>query len=659
MFAETVHEEPLHRDSSLCFLAQQASERSRSVPERFAQAVREAVSAGELDVHAAMEASACSGGPCPGVPCTGGEQDLGSVGRASGIPAMHDLCSAAHAARTARNSLRQLVAALASTSGTLQEQSARFGNGHKQEGGTAESLVSVSSIVDAMRAKVHQDIAKLKIHRASAMLRHLPYEDLRTARAPGVPPRRQSSQAKQDVPCDLTPRLRLQAGAQKFVRAVALSTSNPGGCSREGECVALVLDEGFVEIWEQDSFNWHLAAKAQVPPPHLPCASAAFSLDGLNLWLVLSDPVVEDASARASARVVLFARISMGPLEMVAAAAPLPGIRISGPVPLQEADGNNVVAAAFHLVSCASSSRMTTSSEVHTFMWRRRASALVPVAVRTTGERPRIDAFAQVVCFEVGWQKLVAVPHAAIPVVAGLWSLPTIVPGQQNQAGARANRDTASEGKRTFAERWRLAIWVRERARERGGASELQVRSGAGQCLAVLPLEPGVACLSVPSQGHCPVEMLSRLCIAADPPPFVVLTERLKSGGSHPAECIVSIAAVDATAIAASIETGTTVGCGTAHIASAATTAHKVYLLQMRPLYSMGMPSVDIEVVSFCEGLLGCRSTATTYVVDWQHLCTHRLPQGWLPLAVGPTTIVALLPRRPEVGSELVFLEPY
>merc|ERR1719282_1791046 len=53
-------------------------------------------------------------------------------------------------------------------------------------------------------------------------------------------------------------------------------------------------------------------------------------------------------------------------------------------------------------------------------------------------------------------------------------------------------------------------------------------------------------------------------------------------------------------------------------------------------------PSGPIESLSTSSGLLGVRTGAGIFVVDWQQLRTHPLPNGWLPLAIAPQLILLL-----------------
>jgi len=611
--------------------------RSICVPEQFAQAVREAVHAGELHATAPLlavpqRASNRLGSNELQTAVVGNERMPGNAANTDSIAVLQKLSSAAIAARAVRNSLRQLVGALTSTSAATQARST-----------TPDGSIDIHSIthgasIDALRAKVHQDMARLRVHGPPS-----------EARAPGAPPRARPPPQGDAAPRDLAARLRLKAGAGKSVLAV--------GCSTESKHVAVVISSGTVEIWEQDPFSWHLAAKADVPlPSHGACAAATLSPCGLRLWLALGSAGgtgrYSQARLSPSCQVVLLARVSLGPLRVVAATPCMLGSFLAKPVSLQEIGGHVAAAVAFHqeesmLCADAVAEVHKQADTVRVFLWKQRASsstifadAGASLVTESAGDRgSAAPDFDDAILFEVFPQRLASsAPQAAtLGLIEGAWVLPAVLTAPPLKATAGpACGDTGCGGGFDVAGCWRLAVCVREMATQ---LAEVQVRSGRGECLAVLPLGDGVSCLAVPLQGNCPADMLGRLHISADPPPFVVLTECCKSEGSHAVECIVSIAAVDASA-------------GAPIAVQMGAVSREIQLLQTRPLYSVGLPAPCVEVLSISESLVGCRSsTASSYIIDWQQFRAHRLPRGWLPLGVSPSTVVALLPPSLEVSD--------
>lgn len=609
------------------------------VPGKFAQAVREAVHAGELRANAHLLADPQS---AP-INSDGNElQDADVVAvtatlskkrthgstanNTDNVAKLNELSSAAIAARAVRNSLRQLVGALSSTSAATQARSATL------NGSIDMNSITHGASLDALRAKIHQDMARLRIHGAPSQ-----------ARAPGPPPRMRPPQLGDAAPRDLAPRFRLRAGAGKSVLAAA--------CSAESKHVAVVISSGVVEIWEQDPFSWHLAAKADLPlPSQGACAAATLSPCGLRLWLALGGTGRNgETKSSTSCQVMLLARVSLGPLRVVAATACVPGQFLARPVPLQEIGGHVAAAVAFHQEESGISADTVANVQkqadvVRVFLWKQRASSSTIFAddgASLVGESASdrgsaAPDFDDAIVFEVFPQRLASSAHSAtLGLIEGAWVLPAVLePPPAKVTAALACGDMGGGGF-DVAGCWRLAICIREMATQ---LAEVQVRSGRGECLAVLPLGDGVSCLAVPLQGNCPADMLGRLHISADPPPFVVLTECCVSEGSHAVNCVVSIAAVDASPSApVPVQMGAV--------------RREMQLLQTRPLYSFGLPSPCVEVLAVSENLVSCRSSTTAgYIIDWQQLRAHRLPRGWLPLGVSPSAVVALLLQSMELS---------
>mmetsp|Transcript_126787 Transcript_126787/g.253493 ORF Transcript_126787/g.253493 Transcript_126787/m.253493 type:complete len:713 (+) Transcript_126787:82-2220(+) len=636
-----VASETTRHGSSSASRPRESASRSICVPEKFAQAVREAVHAGELHDNAPFFAdppnARHNSSSTELQAAVVGKRTPDSTVNADSIAMLHELSSAALAARAVRNSLRQLVGALTSTSAATQTRSVT------QDGSIDMHSITHGASIDALRAKVHQDMARLRVHGAPS-----------DARAPGAPPRMRSPQTVEAAPRDLAPRFRLRAGAGKFVLAAS--------CSAESKHVAIVISTGTVEIWEQDPFSWHLAARADVPlPSHGACAAATLSPCGLRLWLALGDTGGTAGSGQArlspspSCQVVLLARVSLGPLCAVAATPFMLGSFLARPVSLQEIGGHVAAAVAFHqeesmLSTNAAADVQKQADTVRVFRWKQRAASSTMFAdggASLEGEfagegGPAVPDFDDAISFEVFPQRLASsAPQAAtLGSIEGAWVLPAVLTGPPMKASAGlACGDTGGGGVFDVADCWRLAVCVREMTTQ---LAEVQVRSGRGECLAVLPLGDGVSCLAVPLQGNCPADMLGRLHISSDPPPFVVLTECCKSEGSHAVECVVSIAAVDAFA-------------GAPRPLQVGAVSREMQLLQTRPLYSFGLPAPCADVLSISESLVGCRSsTAASYIVDWQQLRAHRLPRGWVPLGVSPSTVVVLLPQPTEISSAIL-----
>lgn len=168
-----------------------------------------------------------------------------------------------------------------------------------------------------------------------------------------------------------------------------------------------------------------------------------------------------------------------------------------------------------------------------------------------------------------------------------------------------------------------------------GACGELQVRSCSGDVLARLPLTSEVRHLVVPPQGLCPAEATASFGAGASPlPPFVALAER---GGQERAEWAVAVV-----------------------VAERPAAEGLPMSLRVKPLLVVYVPAPCTEVTGICGSLVACRAAGSApYLLDWQHGCTHPLPSGrWLPVAVGPSTVV--LRGRPEPGAEeeLLLLEP-
>uniref|UniRef100_A0A7S0BC95 Uncharacterized protein n=1 Tax=Pyrodinium bahamense TaxID=73915 RepID=A0A7S0BC95_9DINO len=657
-----------------------AQERGYDLQSKFAHAMQEALAAEKMHLPGAHETYSCKSvlAPTPGhenALLDTGRETPGAAILQSPTP-LQELRHAARAARAARSSLRRLVAALGAAAGTppvpgtsVAGTPAAWGDG------------PVPSLLEALRARAQRDLAGLSTAKAAA-LPSMPSSSLPPGLPAALPRAPQPAVSTQSallfgaaagdggpVAADLAPRLRLRAGPSERVLSVALAMGGSVGIggSGVGAAVAVVLSGARVEFWARDPFNWHFAAAVPVTLPPSAEASAVFSADNSCLWVLVTRPDNQGAPAafETHAQLSLFSCTPMDRPSLVAA-TPCVGSVMSGPVPLQGPAEVGLFGAALVLAGggqpqadihtartiCGPTPRTAPAPWLRLFTWQRPSppghgtpaavggapSPLLPPGVLT-----------EAAAFSVARQRPPPAPGvAAAPSsvgVAGLWALAAVAHGTGAGAPAPAAwpGGAAREGgaaRREIARQWRLAAWVHE-GEKAEGAGELQVLSGTGECLAVLPLESGVSCLAVPSHESCPLEMLTRLCISADPPPFVVITERSKAPGQALAECIVSIAAVDAM-------------CKDGDVA----TLSEPRLLQLRPLYAVPVPAAAVEVVASSEGLLGCRGEATNYVLDWQQLCTHRLPKNLLPVLVGPSVIVVLRTASPDVVPELVFLEP-
>eukprot|EP00927_Polykrikos_kofoidii_P054659 TRINITY_DN49046_c0_g1_i1.p1 TRINITY_DN49046_c0_g1~~TRINITY_DN49046_c0_g1_i1.p1 ORF type:complete len:809 (+),score=150.18 TRINITY_DN49046_c0_g1_i1:159-2585(+) len=301
------------------------------------------------------------------------------------------------------------------------------------------------------------------------------------------------------------------------------------------------------------------------------------------------------------------------------------------------------------------------SSLVHIFVWTRGGLAetatfpVTPIQTRAGG-RP-------------AWTAASPSSNSNLDRLDGFWPLASAEPlSEANVAEAPSMLPSplpaaAATPNAVVAARWRIALWIRLGSFGGGCGSELHLRSGNGECLAWMAIGPECLALTVPPQSSAPADVLARLGLVGvdqieqhqqqamqtrqqqhQQPLLPFLVVALSSQG----EWLVAAAA----AAEASPPTGS---------------VPRPMSLQLRRLggsSSSGAPPPPSRACGFVtiptssEGFLGCWQSTVGgnagannghengvscrrgYVLDWQQLRAHVLPDGWRPCAVGLNVII-------------------
>jgi len=569
------------------------------------------------------------------------------VGDAAGLAEVDDLGSAAIAARAARDSLRRLVEALSvgAASVSAGEPDVPRSSVGPPTGGT----------INAMRARVEADLAKLKMHASSVLPGTMLLDGV--PRAPGVAARRvrrrlagvprdieeaeKEGAANKAEEGDLCPRLLLRARTGEDVLAVALSEDGEATGARDSSSVVVVLSSGRVEVWDRDLFSWHLGSSGQLPL-RLPMdatalTSAALAEGGRLLWVMLNEPGV-------ATRLVLFVRDDSVPRQLVVAASltcqPAGSVPIAGPVPLPITSlvGGDWAPSGVAL-ALASPAPIAGSADswVHVAIWQLRED-LRGMQLAIAGNAEAGEWLLERCSFEAVAQSMVSQRE----LVVGLWALPSS--SSSSFAASLGGSSFGGGGGGDAAPLWRLAIWSRPGCC--GG--ELQIRDGLGELLARLPVDDSVMLLVVPPQDAFSATIAAERLFATEPPPFVAL-----AGRRPPAS--------DGSVDDCSLSFEWLVGLIAAETKQVSDSPGE---LRFRPLRVAQAPAACAEVLACSRSLVGCRSVCgPTYILDWQRLRAQTLPDGWEPVAVGQS-VVLLLRARGLAGSDvnaggLLFLEPH
>jgi len=414
--------------------------------------------------------------------------------------------------------------------------------------------------------------------------------------------------------------------------------------------IAIIRASGCVELWARDLFSWHNLAVADICLPQRPLVYAVFSAPSL-LWIVVAEldvrgqDLATEADLATSARVMLYARSSVDTLKLVSEGPCLEGVPSPWLVPLKSAT-NAACGDGAHGI----------------------AVALAPIPGRGLG-CPSVCLFgpqwanAGQACENrvvVGVAEICTIPMRCRSAnaddahrlrIGGMWPLPPRTTIMRSSSSADAMC---------------FSVWVVPDGALGGG--ELQVYSGGGECLAVLPMALDSCCLAVPPQGECPAEVFEGIAggrsVGGVAPFVLVLQENASALGG--AKWIVALAI-------ASNEGG--------------------QQLQLSPLRDMPspytrrscsmLPSPKHGVIAASGCLLSCwfPQDRRCFVVDWEHLHVQALPEGWVSLAVAYSTFIlgvveeeessqAALRRcsdfgqaryefNPGIVQELLLLEPY
>eukprot|EP00931_Biecheleriopsis_adriatica_P054159 TRINITY_DN31837_c0_g1_i1.p1 TRINITY_DN31837_c0_g1~~TRINITY_DN31837_c0_g1_i1.p1 ORF type:complete len:568 (+),score=105.86 TRINITY_DN31837_c0_g1_i1:51-1706(+) len=546
-------------------------------------------------------------------------------GKALAENSLQELHKASLNARALRGSLRRLLAQLADSGrqcghGSTQEQLLNhLREGVKQETRALETQVA-SSLSDAGSTLVH-DVAGHSLLAPGVGV-------------PGVPPRRRAHgkrKAESNDNSDLAPRLRLRiaeapisptaSGAatptlQRSCDILAATSYSDNAEGQELRCagVAVLLSCGRLEVWESDMFSWHRTASSRVPLPTDAQASLAMSPDGAQLWLALASKSAENGPM-APVQTRLYLRRASGCLKL---SSILQGPRVglvAGPAPLP----SGAVLALRPLSGQG-------ACDVHILRWWR---AHCEEVTEPSAQEPQQQAHLQ----PVSTFQAVAVSWSSSDMpdeVTGLWALPSVDP---HEVTAKPKN-------------WRFALGLRRQS----APAELQLRSGLGECLAVLELEADVICAAVPTQECCPPEALNWLGATHAgnklmPFLIVVAQEFVQGAGEW---CV---------AVVAEKTRGDCLGVLRGSVA--------IKRLQLHRMARLPANVGDAAVLATAEGLVAFRAAGSNWLLDWQQQRLQAMPQGWVPLALGPSTVVACREQQGEktvtcsshFTQELIFFE--
>lgn len=567
-------------------------------------------------------------------------------------PPRSDLHRAAEAARVARSSLRRLITKLADVSDKSTHDSALI-----------EQNAS-SILVSSLREKVQQDLAEMEACAAATILDPETKQGLHSMKAPGVPPR---SRIK-PIGCakDLVPRLRLRAQAHHRVLAVTLwmppaGTDRSQDCKAFPGCIALVLSSGHVHLWEPDIFCWHHTTTVALPVNSCFRCKAAFSMTGSFLWVVAAskDEAGQVADSRAPQlvrpQIFLFTRNIVGMLELKTSHTCAPGEVLLGPVPLdfggegQEgpiSPNLQQIQAGMAVGIVAPPGCNPRSDFIQVFTWNhshaRGTAALQSeedIEEATCGN----SELQKSACFHVGSYHAHAAMGSTSPAevkLVGLFPLSFTETAMSSRVPRGGEEPCKTSMGHCALGSCRIVVHI-QCCREFGiFGGEVHVLTGLGDCLASLPLEVGVSSVHVPLQGGCPSSILEHFRAAEDPPPFVLLINRAAIEGQRPAQWLVCVAF--------------------APDAKVESNRGQLRELNLHTQRLMPAPGPCTGVVAHSDGCLACWSQAEgAYLFDWQQLRVQKLPQGWLPAAMGSHIVVCHSePICPQAGPELIFLEP-
>lgn len=254
--------------------------------------------------------------------------DVGNAAASLDEAEVQSLQAAALLARTARSSLRRLIAAVAS------EHQASQPDPQSVPGAVAKAEAA-SEALEGLRETFRGDLSELEAVVSKVALPANLRERLGAVRTPGVPMRHAPEDSDAGGALDLVPRLCLRPLARERVIAAAVS-ARAGGCgpNEAQESVALILNTGAVEIWDTDLFSWHRSAAGGIADPAgrpLVGASMAFD-DAGDLWVCAQ---VQHGDVQGSAaRIFLFQRDDVQGFVVGASADGPPGVVIAGPLPL-------------------------------------------------------------------------------------------------------------------------------------------------------------------------------------------------------------------------------------------------------------------------------------------------------------------------------------
>lgn len=539
------------------------------------------------------------------------------------------------AAVAARQSLRGLVAAIANQ-----------GSSQQSLVGEAE-CVTDNAHLEAMRKRARCAVEHLRFRTEHAPLPPHALESLRTARAPGVAPRRASNEPGTCE--DLTLRLRLCAPSQ--VLTVAVWVSPKGGMYR----LAVVSSPGDVELWESDVFSWHRVAQTCLHLSVCSLASAQFSRDGACLWLAIGSGSRTDAThgshvgdgeahakrpALHTSRLMLLSCGTSGELH-VRGTLQFDAIPVCGPVALPSRTDGGVDESCITMAlkehqkhhvgldgawSGPPADNCAQRFFVVTWAWR---SGPSDGASRQQGDAFINGELVELSSFEPIPSSM-AVGGVALDSsdcvrgrVENLWALPLGEHGTE----VRRPRETCGHP-------WRLALWICGF----GQGSELRLYGIQGECLALLPLGPSVRWLVLPTQGLCPAEAVQRLGISFNPPPFLVLVGQCPAQASAASDWILSV-----------VCTADADGGGNA--------PPSTVTLQLRHIRAMPVMASCAKILACSDALVCVRAAdSRSYVLDWHAQRAHCLPEGWEPVAAETSLLVLLGPSC--ICSEVVLLEP-
>ncbi|CAE8656127.1 unnamed protein product, partial [Polarella glacialis] len=568
-------------------------------------------------------------------------ESVTAASASSSSSSLRDLHTAALAARELRGSLRRLVAKLAGS---------RAGEG-STDAATDELLL------DLLRLGVQRGTLELESHVAgsspsSSLLHREAERSALVVAAPGAPPRQQQLVAtgKRKATLglgdslDLAPRLRLrvceeaaQGSKAQVLAAAAFSVPNEAD-GAEFHCggVAALLSCGLLEFWERDLFSWHRTHTAKVRLPRKPKVFMSFAPGGAELWIAMAGFNADaGCGVRVPVQTRLYRRSADGSFQLAARVQGPASDLVAGPVPLLPTCTDALCAAL------ALGSQPSAEVDIHVLQW-------CPDEDIHRGLQSKAGRLEPASAFPASWA-CKGTAKAQPAQVAGMWALPCR-PGSEPSAGS-----------------WRLAVWLRES----GADSELQVRSGLGECLAVILLDPGVCCLAVPPQESCPPEAMRRLCggeddlaVAGVEPFLLLLACKDKAEAPLHGAWLLSAAVggADAQALHENNNNNNNNNDNNNNnntnntIHDSPKSASKPSKLSLRNIARVPADVEGAEVSTISEGLLGFTAQGRAWVLDWQQQKLHELPAGWLPIALGPSTVVTSR-QGPHDSDELVFFE--